>query len=173
MRKGGGKAKGSAFEREICGKLSLWVSNGKQEDVFWRSAMSGGRSTVAHRKGKNLASHAGDISCTHSIGEPLTNRFFIECKAYADLNFAGLLTGKGHLVEFWKIATREATNYNKLPFLIAKQNRMPTVICLSLEGMLILMLGPQSTIMTVPKLDMYILDAEEFFKVPANVPNNR
>jgi len=47
MRKGGGKAKGASFERDICRRLSLWVSAGKQEDVFWRSAMSGGRSTVA------------------------------------------------------------------------------------------------------------------------------
>jgi hypothetical protein len=51
MRKGGGKQKGSQFERDVCRELSLWVSHGKQEDVYWRSAMSGGRSTVAALKG--------------------------------------------------------------------------------------------------------------------------
>ena len=55
MRKGGGKAKGSSFERLICKELSLWITGGEHQDVFWRSAMSGGRSTVAMKKGDKLA----------------------------------------------------------------------------------------------------------------------
>lgn len=165
MRKGGGKAKGSAFEREICKALSLWVTGGKHEDVFWRSAMSGGRSTVAHAKGKRLAAQAGDISCIHPAGEVFASRFMCECKAYADLNYAGLLSGKGHLAEFWEVAKIEAERYNKLPFLIAKQNRQPTTICLSLLGVMVLNTDLHiKAVLTVPPLDMFIFNADRFLE---------
>ena len=35
--------KGSEFEREMCKCLSLWWTDSKRDDVFWRSAQSGGR----------------------------------------------------------------------------------------------------------------------------------
>lgn len=28
------KAKGASFERDVCKKLSLWVSDGKREDLY-------------------------------------------------------------------------------------------------------------------------------------------
>ena len=37
MRSGGGKQKGSAFEREICKKLSLWFTENERDDIFFRS----------------------------------------------------------------------------------------------------------------------------------------
>lgn len=164
-----GKQKGASFERATCVKLSLWVSNGEQEDLYWRSAGSGSRSTVAFKRGKRLAAQAGDITCIHPRGEPFTNKFFCECKHYRDLNFQGLLAGKGHLAEFWSEAKEQSNRYTKLPLMIAKQNRLPTVICLSTEGMLTLKVSPKATLLTAPPLDLYILDADEFFKVPASV----
>lgn len=131
MRKGGGKAKGATFEREVCKKLSLWVSGGKQEDVFWRSAMSGGRSTVAARKGKRLAAQAGDISCIHPVGAPFAAKFLIECKHYANLDIPQLVfNATGKLSEFWGIVCEEADRCEKWPLLIAKQNRYPTIVCM-------------------------------------------
>lgn len=138
MRKGGGKAKGSAFEREVCRRLSLWVSSGRQEDVFWRSAMSGGRSTVAKIKGKRLAAQAGDISCIHPIGQHFADTFLVECKNYRDLNFIGLLSGKGNLLKFWDSTRKEASHYNKYPLLVAKQNQHPTFACLDADGVYVL-----------------------------------
>lgn len=164
MRKGGGKAKGASFERDICRQLSLWVSQGKHEDVFWRSAMSGGRSTVAHAKGKRLAAQAGDISCVHPAGHLFAERFLAECKFYADLNYTGLLTGKGHLVQFWGETLDEAKRYNKMPFLIAKQNRQPTTICLDIIGMTLLAIPPEDAILAAPNKGLYIFDADKFFK---------
>ena len=49
MRKGGGKEKGSSFERLVCKRMSMWLSKGERDDLFWRSAMSGGRATVQLR----------------------------------------------------------------------------------------------------------------------------
>jgi hypothetical protein len=125
------KQKGASFERDVCRRLSLWVSNGKQEDCYWRSSMSGGRSTVAAKKGKRLAAQAGDISCIHPLGEPFAAKFLIECKHYANLELTQLcLNGKGKLAEFWKIVSKEADRCGKEPLLIAKQNRYPTIVCM-------------------------------------------
>jgi hypothetical protein len=77
MSNGRSKAKGSSFERDICKRLSLWVSDGEEQDCFWRSAMSGGRSTVANRRGVKLNRQAGDITSTSPEGHALTDKFFI------------------------------------------------------------------------------------------------
>lgn len=124
MRPGGGKAKGSEFERDICKKLSRWVSHGEREDLFWRSAMSGGRATVGKKKGLDHAKHAGDISATHPLGHNLTDKFYIECKYYADLKFdSWILNGEGPLAGFWKVAREQAAEHKLMPMLIVKQNR--------------------------------------------------
>lgn len=168
MRAGGGKAKGSQFERDVCKKLSLWLSNGTHEDLLWRSAMSGGRSTVAHKKGKRLAAQAGDISSIHELSAPFMNKFMVECKTYQDLNIFGLITGKGKLIEFWNEASDQALRYDKEPILIAHQVRYPTFICLNDYGVaqvtaarhpLDIPLAPR---VRIPYLNMNIFLLEEF-----------
>jgi hypothetical protein len=161
MRPGGGKTKGASFEREVCKQLSLWISQGKQEDVFWRSSMSGGRSTVAAAKGKRLATQAGDISCIHPAGQPFANRFLIECKFYADLGFQGLLTGTGHLVDFWLTTRREANRCGKLPLLIAKQNHILPLACLERSGIELLGLAKRA-VLIVPEQNLSIIPFHEF-----------
>jgi hypothetical protein len=134
VKKGGGKAKGAAWERECCKHLSLWVSDGKNEDLFWRSAMSGGRATVALAKGKRLAAQAGDITCISTLGRALTDMYFIECKHYRDLDLRGVFTGKGKLCEFWDEVNKQAAQYDKSPMLIAKQNNLPAFVCIKWPG---------------------------------------
>jgi len=137
MRKGGGKAKGSAYEREVCKALSLWVSHNKREDLFWRSAMSGGRATVGRRAGKDLAHHAGDISATHRLGHALTDQFYVECKRYADLKIeSGVLRGVGKLAAFWKETCKQATIHKKLPMLIARQDQSSTLLIIPLASII-------------------------------------
>lgn len=163
MRSGGGKQKGASFERDVCRRLSLWVSMGAMEDCFWRSAMSGGRSTVGYAKGKRMAAQAGDISSINIYGHPLINLFMIECKAYANLNYPGLLKGKGHLVEFWAEASKQAKRYDKMPLLIAKQNQMPVTACINSDGARLLELRSHS-VLIAPKLDLRILLFDDFLK---------
>ena len=161
MRKGGGKFKGASFEREVCTSLSLWMSVGKNEDLYWRSAMSGGRSTVASRKGKRLAAQAGDISCIHASGSPLTDAFLIECKSYRDLNFVGLLKRTGKLAQFWLETRKQALHYKKLPMLIAKQNQQPIIVCLSREGQNLLKLNFH---LWVPSMGLRVMLFDNFLK---------
>ena len=165
MRAGGGKQKGAQFERDACHHLSLWVSKGAQEDVFWRSAMSGGRSTVAHKRGKRLATQAGDITCIHPIGQPFADLFLLECKFYSSLNIEGLLTYKGHLCQFWQEVGEQGARYNKHPFLIAKQNRYPTIVCLTKHGLRHFKVS-SLCILTAPRIDLHALLFDDFLKLP-------
>lgn len=132
MRPGGGKQKGASFEREICGALSQWVSGGARDDLFWRSAMSGGRATVGTRKGMKLEAHAGDITATHEDGHALTNTWYVECKRYADLNYAAfMLKNSGPLAQFWKETCEGAVAHNKMPMLIAREDRGFTTVIIA------------------------------------------
>lgn len=162
MRPGGGKSKGAQFEREVCVILSKWVSSGQKEDVYWRSAMSGGRATVGFKSGKKHSSQVGDISCIAPIGNKFHDTFAIECKNYADLNFLGLLTGKGKLVDFWDEIGSQAMTHSKYPFLVAKQNRMKTMVCLGRFGMRTLGLDPAETLVISRPLDLHILELTRF-----------
>jgi hypothetical protein len=161
MRKGGGKQKGAAHERYVCVQLSLWLSHGKHEDLLWRSSMSGGRSTLAAAKGKRLTAQAGDISAIHPVGSKLTDKFFIECKNYRDLNFTGLLLKRGKLAEFWLEARKQAVHYQKHPMLIAKQNQQPIIVCLSREGQQELALNAH---WLIPSMGLRIVLFDQFIK---------
>ena len=126
------KAKGSGFERLVCRKLSLWVSQGKNEDLFWRSSLSGGRATVAQRKGRNVR-QAGDICAVSPEGHVLTDVYFVECKNYRNLGIGHFLVAdRGPLVKFWKIACKEAKKYNRKPMLIAKQSGLPVLVVVNI-----------------------------------------
>jgi hypothetical protein len=73
-------SKGSSFERKICKQLSLWWSEGKRDDIFWRSSQSGGRATSRAQKGLSTYGSYGDIAAVDPIGEPLLKLFTIELK---------------------------------------------------------------------------------------------
>lgn len=128
MRKGGSKQKGSSFERAICKDLSLWVTAGAQPDVFWRSAMSGGRATVAHRKG-GLVRQAGDICAVEEEGIEFCRQWYCECKHVKYLGLESFFIKQtGDLHKFWKKAVEEAAKYKRDVMLIALQNRWPVLV---------------------------------------------
>lgn len=136
-----GKQKGGAFEREIAKKLSLWVTHGAKTDVFWRSAMSGGRATVAHAKGVKVRQVA-DITPVAPEGHALN--VYIECKFYKDLDIPGLLLERGKLVSFWKHASKEAYKHRREPWLIARQNRFPTLLIATAGDAIIKCVAPKN-----------------------------
>lgn len=123
--------------------------------------MSGGRSTVAAAKGKRLATQCGDISAIHPEGSKLTDKFLIECKAYRDLNFTGLLLKRGKLAEFWLETRKQAVQYKKYPMLIAKQNQQPVIICLSKEGQQELAVSAH---WMIPPMGLRIMLFDQFIK---------
>lgn len=172
MRKGGGKAKGAQFEREVCVALSQWVSKGESDDVFWRSAMSGGRATVGRAKNSSLRSNQnGDISCISPLGFHFSKNFSVECKFYSDLNYSGLLNGKGKLVEFWTKHKEESSKYKKHPMLVCRQNRMQTHVCFDSHGLRKLgIIGSRHILLIAQYLDLNIIRWGDFlaFYEPPN-----
>jgi hypothetical protein len=163
MRRGGGKAKGSQFERDMCVVLSKWISDGKSEDLFWRSALSGGRATIGQRKGKFHSSQVGDISAIHPDGHYFISSFAPECKFYASLDYSSILSGKGKLLTFWAEIRKQAHTHDKMPFLMAKQNRMPVFVHLCKSGMAALGLDDRVTAQTNMPHDLYTIEADWFF----------
>lgn len=129
MKRGGGKAKGSAFERQICKALSEWVTRDERTDVFWRSAMSGGRATVAQRKGVNVR-QAGDITAVAPEGHVLTDQVYIEAKHYKNLQIDSFFIpySTGILAGMWRHTRRMARQHHRAPMMIAKQNMRPTLV---------------------------------------------
>lgn len=131
MKAGSGKRKGSAFERQCCKLLSLWITNGKKEDVFWRSSLSGGRATVAKKAGRDVR-QAGDICAVAPEGHALTDHYYLECKSYRNLDIDSfILDGKGKLAKFWLETVKQAGKYQRAPILIAKENGRKSLVLFS------------------------------------------
>ena len=72
--------KGSQFERDMARALSRWWTNGKRDDVFWRSAMSGGMATTRRKQGRKIQTHIGDLVAVDPVGAPLIESTVIELK---------------------------------------------------------------------------------------------
>lgn len=125
-RKGGGKNKGSAFERTICKKLSEWME--ADEVIFWRSASSGARSTQLAKSGTKATLTGGDITALSEEGSWLTSYFSIECKFYADFSFDLLLQNKGKIPEWWSQCILDSNRDGKNPMMIFKKNRSPIYV---------------------------------------------
>ena len=88
---GRGKGKGGGFERDCCRAFSSWWTGGRSDDIYWRSASSGGRATQRAAKGKRTSGSYGDMTSLHHSGAPLLDVFTIELKrgytksTYADV----------------------------------------------------------------------------------------
>jgi len=75
-----GRNKGMQFERDICVSLSLWWTNGKDDDVFWRSDASGGRATNRAKRGKTTSGQYGDVAAINPSGSALIRLTPLELK---------------------------------------------------------------------------------------------
>ena len=80
MRPGGGKAKGSSFEREIARILSLWWSKGTRDDIFGRTMSSGAWGTQRAKAGKSTFGQYGDLQALDPIGQPFITTCCVELK---------------------------------------------------------------------------------------------
>jgi hypothetical protein len=170
-----GRGKGPKYERAMCQRLSLWVSRMRREDVFWRSATSGGRATLKSRKLRGTAplrvrdkrgkvlrikfdAHCGDIVSTHAVGGLLTDLFVLECKHYADLDIESLFfKGKGCVPKFWeKVKDAEAHPNGKEPLMVMRQNNQPDVVCTTKAGRDALGLSSSLAIAHFPRIGMWV-----------------
>lgn len=163
--RGMGKRKGGAWERKVCVALSLWISGGKRDDIFWRSATSGGRATARLKRGKRTEVACGDVSAVHSMGEPFLAQFFVECKATANCHLMAYVNPgtKGLREDHWLKPCRQAADWNREPFVIVKQNGIPPMLWLRTSGYQTLHSGkPGGSLLRLAHFSMYDLSVYWF-----------
>lgn len=126
-KKSNGKVKGGKFERQISKRLSLWLSSGERDDMFWRTHGSGSRYTIRNKKDIDTEGQDGDICSTCSgDSEKFRKIFSLELKNYKDINLWGLVTkNKTGFLDFWRQTVKQAESVNKIPVLIIKENYRP------------------------------------------------
>jgi hypothetical protein len=148
-------AKGGAFEREICGILSLWWTDGERDDVFGRSDSSGGRFTARMKRGKSTANMAGDITFTDIDGEPLIKAWNIETKTgygskekvkdsdgkiiksiqsrWDILDYLDSAQKKTVFETMWEQCARDADKTGRVPILIFRRNLRKICVAVTCE----------------------------------------
>lgn len=123
--------KGGAFEREISKVLSWWLTKGERDDVFWRSAGSGAKATVTGK-----VTQAGDLCAVDSLGEPFLSMFIVECKRRRDFGMKGLFYGRDRspVVIAWMKLLDECWKFDRLPFMVVREDAAPTMLLLDEDG---------------------------------------
>jgi len=168
----GSKAKGADFERQVCRDLSRWLSAGAAEDWLWRSAMSGGRATLAARRGKQSRTQVGDLSSIHPSAAAFTSQFVVECKRYHDLHIHGLFAVPpcGELAVFWGRLRDQAHRAGRHPMLVVRQDRAVCLVGLDQDGMRTLLLKWFNA--HFPTENLYLLRWDAFLKYDSPWPTS-
>lgn len=129
MKSGAGKRKGGTYERKIARKLSLWITQGKNENGLWRSSSSGAMATINKKKGSINPYQCGDLCAVSPDCYKFAKQIYVEIKFYKKLNIANFIFDRPSILKkFWNTATKEAESYNKEPIIIAKENNFPELI---------------------------------------------
>ena len=108
-----------------------------QDDVFWRTDSSGGRSTQRAKQGLTTKNATGDISSRCTVGDLFTKHFVIEIKrGYNKIELLTLLDKPAnknhHLIEWWKKLDMECLREDAAwPMLIFKKDRCEACIAIS------------------------------------------
>lgn len=112
MKPGGGGPKGGRYERKVCKKLSLWVTQGARTDVLWRSATSGGRRKLVRGEERKQSVDQGDIVAIDPLGNVLTRLFCIEAKHVKNVGFETCLfqpeANKAIFTKCWEQTVEQA-----------------------------------------------------------------
>lgn len=132
-------AKGNDFERNCCRSLSLWWTEGRRDDIFWRNRT---RNTTQTPHAEH---QLGDITSVHHIGIPFIETFNVELKTGYSKTRAGkrtknipwdlldLLDGKPDAKKiihvFWQQTEQDAAISKRFPLLIFKRDYHTPIVC--------------------------------------------
>lgn len=127
-----GARKGSNLERVVAKQLSLWWSEDRNNDWFWRSSQSGGRATTRAKKGLSTCNAAGDLSAMNREASRFLELTTIEIKSgYNKINLS-MLVERDSGTEFHKFIdqARSSASLAGTPnwMLIHKRDRSEGVI---------------------------------------------
>ena len=131
---GKGPSKGANFEREVCKILSLWFTQGKRDDIFWRTSGSGARAKTRMKQGMKTFGQYGDVQATDPIGQPLIDLCIIEIKrGYGSVSCSDAIDvpiNKNTIWREWISKLEKDRKEAGVPFwlLITKRNRRETIV---------------------------------------------
>lgn len=128
MKPGQQKNKGSAFEREIGKKLSLWLSGGQRKDLICRTVLSGGQFTLSG------CGNAGDLMAQHPDAFKFFEKFVLECKHWKDVQMIRFLVRDGDLYKALRKVEKQAKKECKFWMLVARQNHQKIMVFIPIEA---------------------------------------
>lgn len=121
-----GKRKGSSWERDVCKRLSIWLTGKEKPVVFWRSPSSGGLGTI-----KTAENVTGDIISISDVSKWVCQKFSIECKngyPSADLFKHFKKVKNDEIEQFWTQCIRDSQTENKYGILVFKKKGNQPII---------------------------------------------
>jgi len=125
------RQKGQDFERSQSRLFSLWVSEGQDNDLFWRSNASGARST----SGSIKKAQYGDLALAEHEGKWVNqaarflSQFCVELKFHKLIDLhAALINEKDDLRLCWEQCKGDADRNSVSSMLIAKMNRRDALL---------------------------------------------
>ena len=126
------KNKGNSFERKISKQLSLFLSKGQNNFCVWRSISSGAFATNKQKKGIKINHNVGDLSSTSDESKLFFDLFNVECKSYKKVDLTNLFTNNCLVLDWYKKLYKDCEfndelDYDKVPFLIYKQDFKPVI----------------------------------------------
>jgi len=123
MRRGGGKAKGSENERELCKYLSKWWTGKETPIVFWRVGSSGAQFTLSG----GTTEMSGDVVAIHPEGSDFCEIFSVETKFVKQFDFSDLIHPEkkwNQLESWWDQCKGDAEKVGRNPLLLFRRNGM-------------------------------------------------
>lgn len=126
MKPGRGKGKGSAFERLVGKRLSLWLTDGESGTQLIRSVLSGGWSGRGSRQ-------AGDLAANGPAGERFRTLYAVECKHRKEISLYSFWTKSAtsdDLPGWWSKLTAEVDAAGLKPLLVFRENGMPIMVAM-------------------------------------------
>lgn len=129
MKRGGGKRKGSAFERLVAHDLSMWITRKKDPRQLIRSVLSGGWQGTTGKEGWR---QVGDLAPNGPIGERFRRRYAVECKHHRQINLLGLWVPPSKkadvLFNWWAKLKKDAAAAGVEPMIIFRANGFPIMV---------------------------------------------
>ncbi len=113
------KRKGKKFESDFSKELSLWLTEGQDQNVFVWTHGSGSR-------GKINEEEAGDIMAIKPEGDSINKNFRFELKSYKNIDLFKLIrpNTKGDIESWWEQYSKEIieNRENRCLILVIKMN---------------------------------------------------
>jgi hypothetical protein len=174
MRAGGGKDKGSSFERLVCRELSLWITDNAFDSIFTRNIISGGQFTNRIKSGHAEHGQPGDVMARDPLANEFLSLFLVECKFHKDIHLDTYIfdtSGRSPLAKIIAKCRMEAEQHEPSlsPILIVKQNRQdPFILLGEAEGEIALRTAHRHQKLdfnTFKSFDVYMFVWKEFRSV--------